>query len=307
MRVANAPVSWGIIEFEGMETRPLGYGQLLDEMASAGYSGTELGDWAYLPTEPVLLSEELARRGLAMLGAYVPVDLDEPAALAPGIEAAVRTARLLAAVATEASRPGPFIVLADENGTDPVRTRHAGRVTPDMTLAADACERFVDAVHAIARAVRDETGLGLVFHHHSAGYVETPAEIDWLLGATDPELIGIVFDTGHFTFGAAGSGIAAHDAVLRYGDRIRHVHFKDCSAEIAQRTRDEDLDYFTALRHGVFCELGEGAVDFPKVVDALRAVGYDGWIVVEQDVLPGMGTPLESAQRNRAFLRSIGL
>jgi inosose dehydratase len=32
-----------------------------------------------------------------------------------------------------------------------------------------------------------------------------------------------------------------------------------------------------------------------------------GWIVVEQDVLPGMGTPKESAQRNREYLKSIGL
>lgn len=307
MRIANAPVSWGIIEFEGMEARPVTYGQVLDEMASAGYEGTELGDWGFLPDDPALLAEELAARNLAMLAAYVPVRLADPAALAPGIQSVIRIARLLAAVATEASRPGPFIVLADENGSDPVRTLNAGRVQPAMSLDADIRARFAAAAEEIARRLFDATGVRLVFHHHSAGYVETPEEIDRFLDATDPELIGIVFDTGHYTYGAGGTGQPAHEAVTRYGDRIRHVHFKDCSDEIAARTRRERLDYFTALHHGLFCELGRGAVDFPAVVDALGKAGYDGWAVVEQDVLPGMGTPLESALRNRAYLRSIGL
>jgi inosose dehydratase len=48
-------------------------------------------------------------------------------------------------------------------------------------------------------------------------------------------------------------------------------------------------------------------VDFPGVLKALQDIRYAGWIVVEQDVLPGMGTPKESAQRNREYLRSIGL
>jgi inosose dehydratase len=61
------------------------------------------------------------------------------------------------------------------------------------------------------------------------------------------------------------------------------------------------------VEHGVFCELGNGDVDFPAVLTQLGAMGYDSWIVVEQDVLPGMGTPLESAQRNRAYLHRIGL
>jgi inosose dehydratase len=61
------------------------------------------------------------------------------------------------------------------------------------------------------------------------------------------------------------------------------------------------------VRRGVFCELGQGAADFKTAAAWLRARGYRGWIVVEQDVLPGMGAPRESAARNRAFLRTIGL
>ncbi|HEU5097809.1 MAG TPA: hypothetical protein VFU22_02110, partial [Roseiflexaceae bacterium] len=72
-------------------------------------------------------------------------------------------------------------------------------------------------------------------------------------------------------------------------------------------SRAQGWDYFEAVRHGVFCELGQGAADFATAAAWLRAHDYRGWIVVEQDVLPGMGTPKESAARNRAYLRTIGL
>jgi inosose dehydratase len=74
---------------------------------------------------------------------------------------------------------------------------------------------------------------------------------------------------------------------------------------VARRARAEQWDYFTALRHGVFCELGKGCVDFPALLQRLAARSYDGYVLVEQDILPGMGTPKESARRNREYLRSI--
>ena len=63
--------------------------------------------------------------------------------------------------------------------------------------------------------------------------------------------------------------------------------------------------YFEALRHGVFCELGQGCVDFAAVLRWLKETGYQGYTLVEQDVLPGMGNPKDSARRNREYLRSI--
>ncbi len=307
MRIANAPCSWGVLEFEGMEQQPYGYAAVLDEIAETGYAGTELGDWGFMPSDPAVLADDLARRNLAMLGAFVPVGLRDRAAHAAGRDQAVRIARLLAAVATEASRPGPFIVLADDNGADPVRTANAGRATPEMALDAAGWAAFTHGAEEIARAVRDETGLPLVFHHHSSGFVETPEELWRFADATDPGLVGLVFDTGHFLFNAAADEMTPEQALARLGERVRHVHFKDCEPTTAARARAAGWDYFTAIRHGVFCELGKGAVDFPAVVETLRRGGYDGWIVVEQDVLPGMGAPRESARRNRDFLRSLGL
>jgi len=69
-RVGNAPCSWGSLEFEGTKGEAIGYSQMLDELAATGYTGTELGDWGYMPTDPAQLRDELERRGLVMLGAF---------------------------------------------------------------------------------------------------------------------------------------------------------------------------------------------------------------------------------------------
>jgi inosose dehydratase len=308
MRIANAPCSWGSLEFEGLQGEAIPYGQMLDELRETGYTGSELGDWGYMPTDPVLLRSELERREVAMVGAFVPVALKFAEAHARGETQALRIARLLAGASGATGEQGPLLILADENGADPLRTGHAGRVTPQMGLSEQEWETFARGAERIARAVREETGLRTAFHHHCAGYVETPEETARLLGLTDARLLGLVLDTGHVLFGSGqNDGQAVIDALERFAGRIWHVHFKDCQPQVAARARSEGWDYFTALRHGVFCELGKGAVPFPGVVERLRAHHYQGWIVVEQDVLPGMGSPKASAQRNRDFLRSIGL
>jgi inosose dehydratase len=298
IRIANAPCSWGALEFDLAAPAP-GYPQVLDEMAATGYAGTELGDYGFMPTDPGRLRAELVRRGLALLAAFVPVALADSAAQAGGAEVAVRTARLLAA----ASDARPLIVLADDNGSVAMRRAHAGRVLPEHGLRDAQWDTFAAGAERVARAVRDATGLRTVFHHHCAGWVETPAEIDALMQRTDPGLLGLCLDTGHLTYGG-GDPLAT---LSRYAHRVWHVHFKDCDPALARQARERGWDYFEAVRRGIFCELGRGSVDFPAVATALTAQGYGGWVVVEQDVLPGMGTPAASARRNREYLRSIGL
>jgi len=298
--VGNAPCSWGTLEFAETKGEQIGYSRMLDELAETGYTGTELGDWGYMPTDPGALRAELERRRLVMLGAFVPVALKNRESHAAGIAAAVKTAQLLAGVA---SAPPPFLVLADANGTDPERTRMAGRIGPGNGLAAADWAVFAEGANGVARAVLEETGLKTVFHHHCAGFVETPEEITRFLEHTDPQTVGLVFDTGHFVYGAGHPRVV--EALDRYSARIWYVHFKDCDLAVAAQARRQKWDYFTALRHGLFCELGKGAVDFPAVLRWLGGRGYRGYVLVEQDVLPGMGAPRESARRNREYLRSI--
>ena len=302
--VANAPCSWGTLEFEGISGESPGYRQMLDELKATGYVGTELGDWGYMPTNAGVLRQELTARALSLRGAFVPVALSDAGSHAAGIAQAVRTARLLSA-AGDAEDP-PVLVLADANGTDAVRTRNAGRITPAMGLASAAWEVAARGATKVAQAVMSETGLQTVIHHHCAGFVDTPEEIACFLDRTDPSDIGLVFDTGHYAFGA-GSCSSVIQGIERFKERITYVHFKDCHSDLAAEARRAGWDYFDAIGRGVFCELGQGGVDFAAVLQQLHAMGYRGWIVVEQDVLPGMGSPKESAARNRAFLREIGL
>lgn len=296
IRIANAPCSWGVLEFD-LEGEAAGYERVLDEIKETGYEGTELGDWGFMPTEPSKLSDALAARELELLGAFVPVRWDEPSKHAEARAMALKTAALM----RDAGFPQAFIVLADDNGTDPIRTAKAGRIIHEEGWSSDQWKASGAAINGFARSVLEETGLRTVFHHHAAGFVETPDEVGFLLGETDPDLVGLVLDTGHFAYGGGDAlGVLEHNA-----DRVWHVHFKDYSGEIGKRAHEESWDYFRSVQEGVFCKLGDGQVDFQAFVKELRRQNYEGWIVVEQDVLPGMGDPKACAQHNRDYLKQI--
>ena len=296
IRVATAPVSWGILEFEGQSAQQP-WPAVLDEMQDAGYAGTELGPYGFLPTEAADLQAAVAARGLELLSAFVPVRLADPAARETGLAAARQVGALLAACGCRT------IVLSDDNAADPARLARAGRITAADGLDETGWQALAGNVNAIARRLLAELGLATVFHHHCAGFVETPAEIDRLLDLTDPALVGLCLDTGHYAYGG-GDPV---DCLRRHGERVRYVHLKDADPAIMARARRDGLDYFEAVAAGVFCELGRGCVDFSVLIDELNSGGFDGWAVVEQDILPGTGTPLESARRNRAYLKQWGL
>jgi inosose dehydratase len=298
IKIANAPCSWGVLEFD-LDGKSAGYEQVLNEIAATGYQGTELGDWGFMPTDPAELKKELSRRSLSMVGAFVPVFMKDRSKHAAGIENAVKTAKLMA----DTGFKDAFIVLADDNGSVKERTKNAGRISPSQGLTKDEWKIFAEGADSVAREVKSRTGLRTVIHHHCAGYVETPAEIDQLLSLTDPSLVGLVLDMGHYMFGG-GDPVAA---LKKHRDRIWHIHFKDCHPAIAEKSRKEGWDYFKSVGNGVFCELGKGSVDFPAIVKELQKQNYSGWIVVEQDVLPGMGNPYVCAERNRKYINSLGL
>jgi inosose dehydratase len=298
LKIANAPCSWGVIE--GIEGDRDGYSRLLDEMQETGYDGTELGDWGFMPTDPEKLKVELEARKLKLLASWVSVFLHDPERHAQSEAEAVRTAGLLAAVGGSSA----LVVL----GNDPyipnhIRNLNAGRITPEMGMTDAQWGVFSEGANRVARAVKRETGLRTVFHHHIGTWIETPSETSKLLELTDPSVMGLCFDTGHYSF-AGGDPL---EGLERHKDRIWHVHFKDHDPKIATQSRVEGWTGVQSVEHGVFCELGHGNVNFPVVKAKLESWGYDGWIVVEQDVLPGMGNPKESARRNREYLRGIGL
>lgn len=298
IKIANAPCSWGALEFD-MDGEAPEYMQVLTEMKETGYEGTELGDWGFMPTDPAELKKTLQDYGLNLLGAFVPAALSNRNEHTRARELALKTAQLM----YDAGYHDAFIVLADENGTVDKRTKNAGRITTEMQLSEESWKTFSAGANLLALALKEELGMRTVFHHHCGGFVETPNEIDTLLQGTDPDLLGLCLDTGHYAFGG-GDPV---QALKSYYQRIWHVHFKDFDPDVGRQVAEKNLNYFQAVEAGVFCELGKGNVDFNSVVDILDKIGYKGWIVVEQDVLPGMGSPKDCATHNREFIQSLGL
>jgi len=296
-QVANAPCSWGIIE--NIEGERYDYARVLDEIAASGYAGTELGDWGFMPTDPEQLRAELDQRDLTLLGSWVNVNFQDKDRHEESIEACVRTAGLLAAVGGS----NALVVLGPDPYTNPMRSLHSGRIRPAMSLNDEGWRVFAQGTDQAARRVMDETGLRSVLHHHTGTWIETPEETERLMDMTDGDVVGLVFDTGHWAFGG-GDPLTG---IRRFAERIWYVHFKDHDPAVHEQSRLHEWDGPQSVGKGIFPELGKGDVDFPGVLRELEAIGYDGWIVVEQDVLPGLGAPLESAKRNREYLRGIGL
>jgi len=298
IRIANAPCSWGVLEFD-LEGAAPNHQKVLTEIQETGYSGTELGDWGFMPTDPDVLRDSMDKNTLELVGAFIPVALSGPANHRAGIEKVFKVADLM----VSAGYQNACIVLSDDNGKVKSRTKNAGRISSDMGLTEEEWDYFADGANRIASALWESFKLRTVFHHHCGGYVETPFEVEMLMSLTDPNLIGLCLDTGHYRFG----GGDPLEAVQIYYERIWHVHFKDYAPEIGENSRTNRWDYFRSVEEGVFCELGNGNVDFDGIVNELKSRNYDGWIVVEQDILPGMGNPKFYANSNRNYIKSLGL
>ncbi len=290
IHLASAPVSWGIME-ETDSTHWPSWSQVLDEIAQLGFNGTELGPYGFYPTDPAQLRDELARRNLTLTSAFVPVGFFQPSRQAADMKLARDVAKLLKALDC------PYIVLADA-------MRPAGAADPTTEDWKEAAQ----LMESLAREFRSEMGLDTVFHLEAGSRLETPADMDTMANLTDPALIGICLDTGHHAY----SGGDPREAIAKYGNRIRYFHLKDLNPEIARRVKTEGLDFYTAVRQGIFPPIGTGSVDMAGVMDDIKKMGYEGWIVAEQDSLGTHDyagrTPLEAVGISRQYLRdALGL
>ena len=291
IRVANAPCSFGAFEITvGILANVPGPEVVLDAIASAGYSGTELGPPGYLG-DWASLREHLARHGLALAGGYIPIRFSEPAFWDVDLAAMALTLDLFAAADGGSVRP----VLADAGSPERLANPGRGRSLDDAGWA-----RLAEGVERAAELAR-ERGFEPTFHHHTGTFVETPAEIERLLSLTD---VGLLLDTGHLALGGGDPVQALRD----WRDRIDHVHVKDYSRTVLESVLADRADMAEAWRRGVFVELGTGDVDLDAFFAALRESGYSGWLVVEQDRIPrpdeDVAEAVEAQRRNREWLRA---
>jgi inosose dehydratase len=298
--VANAPVSYGAFEITvGIDPNVPEPLTLLDWVHQAGYEGIDLGPAGYLGDTDTLAGR-LRDRELSLAGGYLELPFSEPEKL----KSAVPELELLLAVFDNAGegelKPKP--TLADAGS--PARSRYPGRSALDPSVGLDdaAWRRFADGLARVLERCR-ERGYDPTFHHHTATYIEAQWEIERLLEVSD---VGLCLDTGHLLLGR-GDPVTA---VREWGGRINQVHLKDAKLARLEEIVAEAAPVEEIWRRKAFCALGDGDIDVAQVLEALAGIGYSGWLVVEQDVLPDPADPEQPAidqQRNREYLRAHGL
>jgi inosose dehydratase len=281
VRIAGAPISWGVCEVPGWGHQ-LGPERVLTEMRDAGLAATEFGPSGFLPAGPDERRALLGSYGLGAVGGFVPVVLHDPR----------RDPVLEVDQALDGFGDAPVLVLAAATGLDGYDSRPE-LSEREWTLLLAALDRI--AGHAAAR------GYQATLHPHVGTVVEGPGEVERVLaGARIP----LCLDTGHLLIGGTDPLELARSAAGRIG----HVHLKDVDATLAARVRAGELTYTEAVRRGVYRPLGAGDVDIAGIIAALDAAGYDGWYVLEQDMIlnaepaPGTG-PLDDVRCSVDFLK----
>ena len=293
IRIANAPCSWGV-EFADDPRNPP-WSRVLDECVEAGFGGIELGPIGYAPEDPEAVREAFEARGLAMPAGVVFRAFHDPSRRDETMDAARRTARTLRA------NGAPHMVLIDSIAE--ARAPTAGR--PDEAVRMDEADwkGFVGRFRDVARMGTEEFGLDVSVHPHAGGFMDFEVETEALLDAVDPSLLKLCPDTGHLAY----AGFDVVPFMARHIDRTSYVHFKDIDPAVKADVIARRTGFYEACGQGIFCNLGEGEVDFPAVRALLLEHGYAGWCTVEQDCDPeGPGSPVADAKANRAYLASIG-
>jgi inosose dehydratase len=295
IRIGNAPCSYGAFELTvGVLPNVPDGEQVVAAIADAGYEGTELGPPGYLGSGEAL-RERLERHGLGLAGGYIPIRFSEPAHWDEDLAAMAVTLDLFDAARDGGARP----VLADAGS--PERQAAPGRSAHDPSVGLDdtGWRTLSDGVARAAELARSR-GYDPTFHHHTGTHVEAPWEVERVLELTD---VGLLLDTGHLALGG-GDPVRA---LREWHERIDHVHVKDYRRDVLDQVLAERADMAEAWRRGVFCELGAGDVDLGAFFDELAAVGYRGWLVVEQDRIPRAdedpADAVEAQARNRRWLR----
>jgi inosose dehydratase len=304
MRVASAPVSFGVDEILTDDAWMPAPDDMLDWMVDIGYEGTELGAPGYMG-DAEEVHRRLASRRLELVGAFLPQHFSR-AEKADEDHAWLREQLgLLARGAPEESRP--FAILSD-HFDEPTRREYSGRIAehPETWLSQSRFETLVANLHRSAEICRNG-GFDVVVHPHAGTYIETADEIGRVLERVDPALLGLCLDTGHFRYGGADPARAADE----YRELVRHVHLKDCRPDVLEQVATEGGSLDEALARGVFCPLGQGEAGIDRVLATLSKNGYRGWLVVEQDQsLRSSDTPesVVAGQRaNREYLRGLGV
>ena len=294
IKVGVAPGTWGITSAN--EPGAIAWDLFLDESAEAGYEWIEAGPLGYLPADVDVLKAELATRGLNVIAATVMNGhLDKPEDWPTIEEEVLKTGELGASLGAK------HLVLIDDFYT----VRATGEPKMDRELGDDGWKRLIEGTHRVADLAAKRFGLPIAFHPHTETHVETEQQLETFLRDTDSDRVSLCLDTGHHAF-CGGDPV---EFMRKHHDRVSYMHLKSPDRAMLERVRAEGIPLERASELGVFRELSLGMIDFREMSKVLNDSGFDGWVIVEDELSrrPAPGATLPVVRRTRQYLREIGM
>ncbi|WP_431965061.1 sugar phosphate isomerase/epimerase family protein [Actinacidiphila sp. bgisy160] len=292
IRIGSAPDSWGVWFPDDPQQVP--WQRFLDEVSQSGYEWIELGPHGYLPTDPARLTEETARRGLKVSAGTVFTSLHR----GPSVwDATWEHVGQVAALA-QAMDARHLVVIPSFWRDD-----KTAEIIEPRELTAEQWGHLATGMERLGRQVRDTYGLDIVVHPHADTHIDTEEHVERFLDATDPALVSLCLDTGHYAY-CGGDSVKL---IETYGERIGYLHLKQVDPEILADVVKKAIPFGPAVQRGVMCEPPAGVPALEPVLAAAQGLGVDLFAIVEQDMYPcEPERPLPIAQRTRKFLRSCG-
>ncbi|QZT34099.1 myo-inosose-2 dehydratase [Caldalkalibacillus thermarum TA2.A1] len=285
------PINW-----VGEDVREHGdhytYEQVMDEMAALGFKGTEMS--RKFPKDVDRLKQELSKRGLQLTSQWKSVLFSDPNRMEEELEAYRGHVRFLKEMGSK------VVSTAEVGGSlhwDPRRSPDEKEVIP---LDDSGWDSLVEGLNRAGKICRDH-GLYLVYHHHAGTVIEKPAEIQKLMELTDPELVFLLYDTGHAYYG----GNDPHTLLLKFYDRIKYIHFKDVRQHVLDQVKAKKMSFLDAVKAGVYTVPGDGCLDFKPILQTLVERKYSGWVLIEAEQNPLVANPYEYAKKGKEHIEGL--
>lgn len=285
VKLGIAPIAWTNDDMPDLGTENT-FEQCISEMALAGFTGCEVGN--KYPKDTAVLKKALDLRGMRICNAWFSSFL-----LTKPYEEV--EADFIKHISFLKEMGAKVVGISEQSysiqGTDkPV-------FEAKYVMNDDEWKLFCDGLNKLGKVAKD-MGIALTLHHHMGTVVQTEAEIDRMMENTDPELFGLLFDSGHLAY----CGEDYMSVLKKYAKRIKHVHLKDIRPEKVRKVKDEHLSFLQGVRLGAFTVPGDGAIDFGPIFDVLAETGYEGYVLVEAEQDPAVANPFEYALKARKYI-----
>ena len=284
--LACAPIAWTNDDLPDLGAENT-FEQCASEMALAGFTGSEIGN--KYPKDVETLKHKLDVRGMRICNAWFSSLLLSEGYEAT-IEAFIKHRDFLHAL-------GAKVIGASEQGNS-IQGKDVSIFGEKPVYTDEQWELIAKGFNEMGRLAK-EKGMYFTVHHHMGTGVQTEAEIDKLMEITDPDLVYLLFDTGHLSF----SGEDVIGVLKKYVHRTKHVHLKSIRKDVIAQAKEKGYSFLDSVRAGSFTVPGDGDFDFTPVFDILDEAGYEGWVVVEAEQDPAKANPYEYAVLARNYIR----